>query len=102
MSLQVPVADKDGAWWPWASKKMALSDIMAGFPRAVYSEAEMDSTRWFAENFGVKGLLSSKQVKYSREKILKALGYTHVLQKSAMGNLYAELDLRSIIADVSA
>ncbi len=60
----------------------------------------MDGTRWLTEKFNVEDLPLSKQVKYACEKIQEAIGYTHELHKSELGNLYAELDLRTILADV--
>ncbi|KAF7349031.1 hypothetical protein MVEN_01424500 [Mycena venus] len=40
------LASGEDEWWCWRSKEECLLDIMSGFPRACFSEKELNATRW--------------------------------------------------------
>ena len=108
----------EDAWWPWPSRevcitlsfhaaifltltKEALLDIMSSFPRSVFSEAELNATRWFASKCGVKDLPSVRQVKSHRSNILKYCGTDPSSKLGKMGNVFSILNLGKILADVN-
>ncbi|KAF9030139.1 hypothetical protein BDZ89DRAFT_1245386 [Hymenopellis radicata] len=92
----VPV---DGECWPWHNREEALLDVMTAFPRAVFSEPEMDITRWYAKQCGVeKELPTVRQVKLHRETLLRVAGANPTLQVGAFGNHFSTLDIREILA----
>ncbi|KAH9941368.1 hypothetical protein B0H21DRAFT_710651 [Amylocystis lapponica] len=59
-------------WWPWLDKESCLMDIMGVFPRALFSESELEATKWFAERNGASGLPDIKAVKRQRDRVLQA------------------------------
>ena len=76
-------------------------DIMSAFPLAMFSENEIDVTRWFAEKLGVRGLPSVRQVKDHRSRALNVAGVDSQTVESAHGNLYTHNDIRRILEHVS-
>ncbi|EMD30755.1 hypothetical protein CERSUDRAFT_101017 [Gelatoporia subvermispora B] len=69
----------DEDWWPWIDRKHALLDIMGGFPRSLFSEAELDA------------------VKRHRERIANVAGVEPRTHDGALGNLYTTLDWYQIV-----
>ncbi|TFK70456.1 hypothetical protein BDN72DRAFT_838978 [Pluteus cervinus] len=90
---------KDSDWWPWSKKEEALIDVMAAFPRSVFSETELDATRWFAMKCGVVNLPTIRQVKSHRPKLQAYCGVKPTLKKGSLGNLYTIIDLGRVLAD---
>ncbi|KAJ7654427.1 hypothetical protein DFH06DRAFT_993722, partial [Mycena polygramma] len=86
-------------WWPWATREEALLDIMTAFPRSVFSESELNATRWFASKCGVANLPPIRQVKQHRSKILDLCGAKLAAVDGRLGNTFAVLDLGKILAD---
>ncbi|KAJ6477093.1 hypothetical protein C8R47DRAFT_985146 [Mycena vitilis] len=86
-------------WWPWATREEALLDIMTAFPRSVFSESELNATRWFASKCGVSNLPPIRQVKQHRSKILDLCGANLTAIDGRLGNTFAVLDLGKILAD---
>ncbi|KAJ3559218.1 hypothetical protein NM688_g473 [Phlebia brevispora] len=84
-------------WWPWNDKKEALLDILGAFPRSMFSETELEVTRWFAENLGITNLPSVKQVKDHRERILAVAGAAPKVIRSELGNLYAHNSIKVLL-----
>ena len=80
--------------------KTALLDIMGAFPRTVYSESDMGTMTWLAKELGVSEIPSLKQVKYCRNGIQEEFGFAPSLKESGLGNMYAEIDLERVLADV--
>ena len=74
---------------------------MSAFPRAVFSENELDAVKWFAERHGATGLPEVKQVKSHRDRILKAAGLDTQTHDGALGDRYSSCRIERIIEDVS-
>ncbi|KAJ6460727.1 hypothetical protein DFH09DRAFT_1496906, partial [Mycena vulgaris] len=91
------VAAEDGDWWCWRSKQECLLDIMSGFPRACFSEKELNATRWYAKKNGVSGQPTIKQVKNHREDILNVAGLDTKLVDGKLGNCFAVNDWFKIL-----
>ncbi|KAJ6484648.1 hypothetical protein C8R45DRAFT_1147453 [Mycena sanguinolenta] len=72
---------------------------MTAFPRSVFSESELDATRWFASKCGVQDLPPIRQVKRHRSKILDLCGANLKSVNGRLGNTFAILDLGKILAD---
>ncbi|KAJ6448648.1 hypothetical protein C8R45DRAFT_752497, partial [Mycena sanguinolenta] len=68
-------------------------------PRSVFSESELDATRWFASKCGVNNLPPIRQVKQHRSKILELCGVNLKFVDGRLGNTFAILDLGKILAD---
>ncbi|KAJ7922473.1 hypothetical protein B0H13DRAFT_2410462 [Mycena leptocephala] len=83
------VASGDEDWWCWRSKEECLLDIMSGFPRACFSEKELNATRWYAKKNGVSSQPTIKQVKNHREDILNVAGLQTKLLHGKLGNTFA-------------
>ncbi|KAJ7138522.1 hypothetical protein C8R43DRAFT_1132056 [Mycena crocata] len=86
-------------WWPWANREEALLDIMTAFPRSVFSEPELEATRWFASKCGVDHLPSIRQVKSHRSKVLDLCGAAVKTVDGTLGNTFAVLDLGRLLRD---
>ncbi|KAJ7937907.1 hypothetical protein B0H13DRAFT_1580720, partial [Mycena leptocephala] len=56
-------------------------------PRSVFSEPELDATRWFAAKCGVEDLPSVDQVKNHRKKILEQCGTNPTIMEGKLGNV---------------
>ncbi|KAK6981165.1 hypothetical protein R3P38DRAFT_3234652 [Favolaschia claudopus] len=89
-------------WWPWANREEALLDIMTAFPRSVFSERELEATRWFSAKCGIQDLPLIRQVKSHRSKILDLCGADLKSVDGKLGNTFAVLDLGKILADECA
>lgn len=76
-------------------------DVLGGFPRAMFSESELEATRWFGHSNGLSNLPSVKTVKHDRKGIVDVAGTCPRMFTSAMGNMYTMADLGSIIQHVS-
>ncbi|KAJ6508136.1 hypothetical protein C8R45DRAFT_1167703 [Mycena sanguinolenta] len=72
---------------------------MTAFPRSVFSESELDATRWFASKCGVQDLPPIRQVKRHRSKILDLCGANLKSVNGRLGNTFAILDWGKILAD---
>ncbi|KAF9000376.1 hypothetical protein BDZ89DRAFT_1121660 [Hymenopellis radicata] len=88
----------NGAYWPWKNAKEAYFDCMGAFPRAVFSEPELNITRWFAEKCGVDDIPTVRQIKTRRKDILKLAGGNPAEMDGKLGNIYTLLDLKEILA----
>ena len=73
---------------------------MGSFPRSVFSENELEATRWFAQKTGVRNLTHVKQVKEYREKILNVAGLESTTHDGQLGHLYTLNNLETILAHV--
>ncbi|KAJ7916453.1 hypothetical protein B0H13DRAFT_2449123 [Mycena leptocephala] len=91
------VASGDEDWWCWRSKEECLLDIMSGFPRACFSEKELNATRWYAKKNGVSLQPTIKQVKNHREDILNVAGLQTKLLHGKLGNTFAVNDWFKIL-----
>ncbi|KAJ7848534.1 hypothetical protein B0H13DRAFT_1906711 [Mycena leptocephala] len=91
------VASGDEDWWCWRSKEECLLDIMSGFPRACFSEKELNATRWYAKKNGVSSQPTIKQVKNHREDILNVAGLQTKLLHGKLGNTFAVNDWFKIL-----
>ena len=74
---------------------------MSAFPRSLFSESEIDATRWFAEKLGLERELPTiREVKNHRNRLMAVAGVSTATTKSAHGNLYTCNSLSDIIAHV--
>lgn len=73
---------------------------MTAFPRSVFSEPELDATRWFASKCGVDSLPSVGQVKDHRNKILEQCGTKPNITEGKLGNIFSVLGLGKVLAHV--
>ncbi|KAJ7831981.1 hypothetical protein B0H13DRAFT_2240508 [Mycena leptocephala] len=70
---------------------------MSGFPRACFSEKELNATRWYAKKNGVSSQPTIKQVKNHREDILNVAGLQTKLLHGKLGNTFAVNDWFKIL-----
>lgn len=75
---------------------------MSAFLRAMFSEQQLDISRWFADLNGVDNLPSIKQVKNHRKEILNAAGLSSHVRDSQLGSLFAHNDFVKILHHVRA
>ncbi|TBU25646.1 hypothetical protein BD311DRAFT_852410, partial [Dichomitus squalens] len=94
---QVTVDEEEDMWWPWPDQETCLMDITGAFPRALFSESELEVMRWFASKTGSRKLPSIRQVKTSREAVLRVAGSNPRLYQGQCGHLYAATDFPTII-----
>lgn len=73
---------------------------MSGFPRACFSEKELNATRWYAKQNGVSNQPTIKQVKNHREDILNVAGLGTKLLDGKLGNCFAVNDWFKILKHV--
>jgi hypothetical protein len=76
-------------------------DVMAAFPRSLFSESEMEVTRWFAGRLGASRLPSVQEVKNHRHTVLEVAGASPTLFEGKLGHVYSMLDLNTILQHVS-
>jgi hypothetical protein len=79
-----------------------LLDLMSGFPRACFSEKELNATRWYAKKNGVSLQPTIKQVKNHRQSILNVAGLETKLIDGKLGNSFAVNDWFKILEHVSS
>ncbi|KAF7334908.1 hypothetical protein MVEN_02240500 [Mycena venus] len=91
------VASEDDDWWPWRSKQESLLDLMSGFPRACFSEKELNATRWYAAKNGVSAQPTIKQVKNHRQDISNVAGLETQLVDGKLGNCFTVNDWLKIL-----
>lgn len=77
-------------------------DVMVAFPRALFSESEMQVTRWFAARLGVANIPTVDEVKNHRPEILRVAGASPTLHEGQLGHIYSMLDLSTILQHVSS
>lgn len=75
-------------------------DIMTAFPRSLFSESEMEVTRWFARWLGVSHVPSVQQVKNHCHEVLAVAGASPTLYEGEIGHVYSMLDLATILRHV--
>ncbi|KAF7975494.1 hypothetical protein HWV62_9415 [Athelia sp. TMB] len=92
----VRLADVD-SWWPWRNEEECLMDVMTAFPRSLFSESEMEVTRWFARRLGASDVPSVQQVKNHRHEVLAVAGASPKLLEGNLGHVYSMLDLATIL-----
>ncbi len=73
---------------------------MSSFPCSIFSESELNVTRWFSEKCGLPALPTVRQIKAHRKDVLSKAGANATTVKGAMGNLFSILDFTSIVAHV--
>jgi hypothetical protein len=101
-------ANRSGCWYilPVLHINMCpqecLLDLMSGFPRACFSEKELNATRWYAKKNGVSVQPTIKQVKNHREDILNTAGLDTKLLEGNLGNSFAVNDWFKILVHVRA
>ncbi|KAJ7278158.1 hypothetical protein C8J57DRAFT_1126069, partial [Mycena rebaudengoi] len=71
---------------------------MTAFPRSVFSESELEATRWFASKCGAENLPHIRTVKRHRTQILDLCGANVTSVEGRLGNTFAVLDLEKILA----
>ncbi|KAH9925773.1 uncharacterized protein B0H18DRAFT_1085196 [Fomitopsis serialis] len=74
-------------------------DILSAFPRALFSENELEAAKWFAERHGATGLPNVGQVKHQRERILNTAGLDVRTHEGGLGDRYSACTIERIIAD---
>ncbi|KAJ7884797.1 hypothetical protein B0H14DRAFT_2564195 [Mycena olivaceomarginata] len=74
-----------------------LLDLMSGFPRACFSEKELNATQWYAKKNGVSLQPTIKQVKNHRQSILNVAGLERKLIDGKLGNSFAVNDWFKIL-----
>ncbi|KAA1469056.1 hypothetical protein DENSPDRAFT_756058, partial [Dentipellis sp. KUC8613] len=84
-------------WWPWPNKKECLMDLMGAFPRSVFSDAELEVTRWFTNKLGVRQLPTPRLVKKHRVPVLNLAGSDPKLFQGSLGHVYSVASLSRII-----
>ncbi|KAJ6487363.1 hypothetical protein C8R47DRAFT_979100 [Mycena vitilis] len=70
---------------------------MSGFPRACFSEKELNATRWYAAKNGVSSQPTIKKVKNHRQDILNVAGLNTKLIDGKLGNSFALNDWFKIL-----
>lgn len=75
---------------------------MGAFPRSLFSEQELNATRWYASKHGVSGLPTICQVKKDREGVLESAGLESRTHQGDLGNLYTTNDWKKILEHVSS
>ncbi|KAJ7640099.1 hypothetical protein DFH06DRAFT_1271580 [Mycena polygramma] len=70
---------------------------MSGFPRACFSEKELNATRWYARKNGVSIQPTIKQVKNHREDVLNVAGLDTKILDGKLGNHFAVNDWFKIL-----
>ncbi|KAJ6489298.1 hypothetical protein C8R47DRAFT_1215648 [Mycena vitilis] len=91
------VVSGDDDWWCWRLKEECLLDVMTGFPRACFSEKELNATRWYATKNGVTAQTTIKQVKNHRFEILNVAGLETRILDGKLGNSFALNDWFTIL-----
>lgn len=77
-------------------------DVMTAFPRSLFSESEMEVTRWFALRLGASRVPSVRQVKDHRRAVLTVAGASPTLHEGKLGHVYSMLDLATLLKHVCA
>ncbi len=105
-------------YWPWNDRPVGFPDsqavvqhsctwqhctldILGGFPRSMYSESELEATRWFGHMNGMATLPSVKAVKRRRDQIVEVAGSKPKVLKSSKQNMYTMTSLATILEHVS-
>ncbi|KAG9084144.1 hypothetical protein FS749_005446 [Ceratobasidium sp. UAMH 11750] len=94
----IPIISDPEGWFPWKNEADCLLTAMSGFPRAVFSQSELQVLAWFSERLGISGLSSMDQLKSLRARISGLFGSTPRLATSALGNIFSHNSLETIIA----
>jgi hypothetical protein len=82
------------------ARQECLLDLMSRFPRACFSEKELNATRWYAKKNGVSDQPTIKQVKNHRQGMLNVAGLETKLFEGKLGNLFAVNDWLKILKHV--
>ncbi|KAL6307553.1 hypothetical protein BKA93DRAFT_727298, partial [Sparassis latifolia] len=70
---------------------------LGSFPRAMFSERELEAMRWFGTKNGMHNLPSVKEVKRGHESVVEIAGGNTQTHESAMKNMYAMADFQTVI-----
>ncbi|KAG9096191.1 hypothetical protein FS749_008953 [Ceratobasidium sp. UAMH 11750] len=101
-ALPVPlppsVLDDPEGWLPWDNEPDCLLTALSGFPRALYSQPELEVLTWFTERLGLSGLSSLDRLRTIRKRIADNFGSNPRLVTSAAGNVFSHNSLSTIIA----
>ncbi|KAG9084851.1 hypothetical protein FS749_004901 [Ceratobasidium sp. UAMH 11750] len=92
------VLDDPEGWLPWNNESDCLLTALSGFPRALYSQPELEVLTWFTGRLGVTGLSSLDQLRAIRKRIAGTFGSNPRLVTSAAGNVFSHNSLSTIIA----
>lgn len=76
--------------------------VMSGFPRAVFSNPELDSVRWCTSKCGVPGFPKSSELAKHRETLIEVCGAGTRIVDGKLGNTFAVNDLATILKHVRA
>lgn len=68
----------------------------------MFSESELEATRWFGHVNGLSRLPSVKSVKRNRKDIVDVAGTNPEMFTSAMGNMYTMANLGAVLQHVSS
>ena len=117
--VRAHLGEKD--YWPWDDKAVSFRSIesrgyesltsanqrctmsaLRGFPRALFSESELEGVRWFAHANGVPTLPSVKMIEREQEDITRVAGAAPEMYTSKMGRVYAMATLAVMLAHVSS
>ncbi|KZV76151.1 hypothetical protein PENSPDRAFT_747853 [Peniophora sp. CONT] len=95
--MEDPVQDA-ADWWPWRNKRECLMDLFGAFPRAVFSDDELEIVRWFAQKFshGEK-IPSARSLRRRRKAILRLAGSRPHDVVGTHKNHYTCTDLATLI-----
>ena len=74
---------------------------MGAFPRALFSESELEAARWLAQKTSSQHLPTIRQVKHARQTVLQIAGLNPHSQASQLGHQYTVEDFETIIQHVS-
>ncbi|KAL1661798.1 hypothetical protein GGF50DRAFT_60307 [Schizophyllum commune] len=86
-------------WWPWDDREAALGAQMSGFPRSVFSEQDLKTALWLAEQCGAPVELTLRQIKLRRDKVAKEFAPKVDDCDGSLGNPYSMINIADILAD---
>lgn len=75
-------------------------DLLKGFPRAVWSEANLDILRWVLHRMRVNGIPSTKASARAQKVLASALGANTTLVWGSMSNVFSVNSLEKILQNV--
>ncbi|KAG8682769.1 hypothetical protein FRC08_014735 [Ceratobasidium sp. 394] len=98
--IELPEAPEDS--WPFSGQQEELFCLMTAFPRAVFSEKELDVVRRFSAKCNLPEMPTQSTVQTRFEHLTKLLGLESRLVQSKLGNYFAVNSLSSILKNEMA
>ena len=74
---------------------------MAAFPRSLFSDMELEVSRWMATQLGVHDMPTVREVRNHREQVRQVAGVPSTSVTSGHGNVYTHNSVEDIIRHVS-